>query len=135
MRGGYKDATIGKGKSLRTVDPSEISKNIYLVGSSDITDPRDCAVYLINLGELILVDAGAGPSAAQIVRNIERVGQDPSKLSTVASPMPDADSYMTSTIGSVLEDQFAALGLGQYLEIIPLPSRRERLRASRPSDM
>ena len=68
---------------MRAVEPSEISKNIYLVGSSEITDPRDCAVYLIDLGELILVDAGAGPSASQIVRNIERVGQDPSKLSTV----------------------------------------------------
>ena len=65
------------------MDPFEISKNIYLVGSSEITDSRDCAVYLIDLGELILVDAGAGPSAPQIARNIERVGQDPTRLSTV----------------------------------------------------
>jgi metallo-beta-lactamase class B len=74
---------LQQGKTLRPDDPFEISKNIYVVGSSEITDPRDCTVYLIDLGELILVDAGAGPSAAQIVRNIERVGQDPSKLSTV----------------------------------------------------
>jgi glyoxylase-like metal-dependent hydrolase (beta-lactamase superfamily II) len=74
---------LGQGETLRAVDPSEVSENIYLVGSPDITDPRDCAVYLIDLGELILVDAGAGPSASQIARNIERVGQDPSKLSTV----------------------------------------------------
>ena len=53
----------------------------------------------------------------------------------LASPLPDADGYVTSTIGSVLEDQFAALGLGQYIEIIPLPSRRERLKARRPSDV
>lgn len=72
-----------QGKILRAADPFEISKNIYLVGSSEITDSRDCAVYLIDLGELILVDAGAGPSAPQIVRNIERVGQDPTRLSTV----------------------------------------------------
>ena len=53
----------------------------------------------------------------------------------IASPLPDADGYVTSTIGSVLEDQFAALGLGQYLEVIPLPSRRERLRSRQPQDI
>ncbi|HUJ90647.1 MAG TPA: HDOD domain-containing protein [Syntrophorhabdales bacterium] len=53
----------------------------------------------------------------------------------IASPLPDEDGYLTSTIGSVLEDQFAALGLGQYVEIIPVPSRRERLRTWRPSDL
>jgi HD-like signal output (HDOD) protein len=52
----------------------------------------------------------------------------------IASPLPDADGYVTSTIGSVLEDQFAALGLGQYVEVIPLPSRRERLRARQPQE-
>jgi glyoxylase-like metal-dependent hydrolase (beta-lactamase superfamily II) len=68
---------------LRPLDPSEISENVCIVGSSEITDPRDCSVYLIDLGELILVDTGAGPSARQIVRNIERVGLDPSRLSNV----------------------------------------------------
>jgi HD-like signal output (HDOD) protein len=53
----------------------------------------------------------------------------------IASPLPDADGYVTSTIGSVLEDQFSALGLGQYLEIIPLPSRRERLRGRQPQNI
>jgi HD-like signal output (HDOD) protein len=53
----------------------------------------------------------------------------------IASPLPDADGYVTSTIGSVLEDQFATLGLGQYIEVIPLPSRKERLRASKPQNV
>lgn len=68
---------------MRPDEPFEVCNKIYIVGSSEITDPRDCTVYLIDLGKLILVDAGAGPSASQIIRNIERVGQDPSKLSTV----------------------------------------------------
>ena len=42
--------------------PREIIKGIYLVGSSDITDPKDCSVYLLDLGELVLIDAGAGMS-------------------------------------------------------------------------
>jgi glyoxylase-like metal-dependent hydrolase (beta-lactamase superfamily II) len=54
-----------------------------MVGSSEITDPRDCSVYLLDLGELVLIDAGAGPSAFSIIRNIERVGRDPSRLSAV----------------------------------------------------
>ncbi len=53
----------------------------------------------------------------------------------IAAPLPDTEGYVISTIGSVLEDQFAALGLAQYIEIIPLPSRRENLRARRPSDI
>jgi HD-like signal output (HDOD) protein len=53
----------------------------------------------------------------------------------IASPLPDTDGYVTNTIGSLLEDQFTALGLGQYIEVIPLPSRRERLRARQPQDV
>ena len=53
----------------------------------------------------------------------------------IEAPLPDADGYVTSTIGSVLQDQFAALGLAQYIEVIPSPTRRERLRARRSSDV
>jgi glyoxylase-like metal-dependent hydrolase (beta-lactamase superfamily II) len=60
--------------------PHEVTKDIYLVGGADISDPRDCAVYLLDLGELVLIDAGAGPSYAKIVRNIEGLGLDPAKL-------------------------------------------------------
>lgn len=63
--------------------PVEIVKDIYLVGSSDITDPKDCSVYLLDLGELVLIDAGAGSSTDAIVENIRALGLDPGKLSTV----------------------------------------------------
>ena len=68
---------------MRAAEPYEVSEKIYLVGSSEITDPRDCSVYLLDLGELVLIDAGAGPSVSSIIRNIERVGRDPSRLSAV----------------------------------------------------
>jgi glyoxylase-like metal-dependent hydrolase (beta-lactamase superfamily II) len=68
---------------MRDAEPYEVSEKIYLVGSSEITDTRDCSVYLLDLGELVLIDAGAGPSAFSIIRNIERVGRDPSRLSAV----------------------------------------------------
>jgi glyoxylase-like metal-dependent hydrolase (beta-lactamase superfamily II) len=65
------------------VGPREIIKGIYLVGSSDITDPKDCSVYLLDLGELVLIEAGAGMSVDTIIHNIEELGLDPSNLSTV----------------------------------------------------
>ena len=58
----------------------EVTEGIYQVGGADITDPRDCAVYLLDLDELVLIDAGAGPSYDKIVRNIEGVGLKPAKL-------------------------------------------------------
>ena len=39
--------------------PFEIMKDIFIIGGPDITDGRDGCVYLINLGELILIDTGA----------------------------------------------------------------------------
>jgi glyoxylase-like metal-dependent hydrolase (beta-lactamase superfamily II) len=63
--------------------PREITKDIYIIGGADITDPRDCSVYLIDLGELIMIDAGAGASYDEIVLNIERLGLDPDKLTTL----------------------------------------------------
>lgn len=42
--------------------------NIYMVGGSDLSDPRDCLCYLICAAEaVVLVDCGAGPSAARIL--------------------------------------------------------------------
>jgi glyoxylase-like metal-dependent hydrolase (beta-lactamase superfamily II) len=63
--------------------PKEITKDIYLVGGADITDPSDCLVYLINMGEMVLVDAGAGRNVEGIVVNIRKLGLDPKNLSTI----------------------------------------------------
>jgi glyoxylase-like metal-dependent hydrolase (beta-lactamase superfamily II) len=58
------------------VKPSEIVKGIFIVGGPDITDGRDGCIYLINLGELILIDTGAGWSVVEIIKNIEKFGFD-----------------------------------------------------------
>ncbi|MCJ7546489.1 MAG: MBL fold metallo-hydrolase [Deltaproteobacteria bacterium] len=63
--------------------PREVTKDIYLIGGADITDPRDCAVYIIDLGELVMIDAGAGSSYDELVLNIEQLGLDPAKLTTI----------------------------------------------------
>lgn len=63
--------------------PIQIFDKLFLVGSSEITDSRDCSVYLLDFGELVLIDAGAGPSAHQIARNVQLLGLDPARISTL----------------------------------------------------
>jgi glyoxylase-like metal-dependent hydrolase (beta-lactamase superfamily II) len=63
--------------------PREVAKDIYLIGGADISDPRDCAVYVIDLGEMIMIDAGAGASYDKICLNIEQLGLNPAKLTTL----------------------------------------------------
>jgi len=63
--------------------PFEIIKDIFIVGGPDITDGRDGCVYLMSLGELILIDTGAGWSADKIINNINRLGFDCRNLSRI----------------------------------------------------
>ncbi len=63
--------------------PSQVWKNVFIIGSSDISHPYDCSVYLLDAGELVLIDAGAGRSFDKLVANIEKVGLDPEKLKAV----------------------------------------------------
>ncbi len=63
--------------------PEKVTDGVYLVGSSSLTDGRDCSVYLVDAGELVLIDSGAGVNTGQIARNIELVGLDPALLSFV----------------------------------------------------
>jgi glyoxylase-like metal-dependent hydrolase (beta-lactamase superfamily II) len=61
----------------------EITENIFIVGGPEITDGRDGCVYLINLGELVLIDTGAGWSVNKIIKNVEKLGFDPKNLNKV----------------------------------------------------
>ena len=64
-------------KSLR------ITEETFIVGGPDITDGRDGCIYLINLGELILVDTGAGWSVDKIIDNINKLGFDCNNLTKI----------------------------------------------------
>ncbi len=63
--------------------PFEVLKDIFIVGGPDITDSRDGCVYLMNFGELILIDTGAGWSVDKIIGNIKKLGLDPKNLSKI----------------------------------------------------
>ncbi len=61
----------------------KITKEVYQVGGATLSDSRDCAVYLLDLGELILIDSGLGFGFERMIRNIEAAGFDPARISTV----------------------------------------------------
>jgi len=65
------------------VKPYEIVKDIFIVGGPDITEGRDGCIYLLNLGELILIDTGAGWSVDKIIDNIKKLGFDAKNLSKI----------------------------------------------------
>lgn len=66
------------------IGTEEIIRGVYLIGGPNVTRAEDAAVYLIDFaGELVLIDAGAGGSSSQLVRNIEMLGLDPKALSQV----------------------------------------------------
>jgi glyoxylase-like metal-dependent hydrolase (beta-lactamase superfamily II) len=67
----------------KRVGPTQIAENVYRVSGPDITDPRDCVSYLLNLGELVLIDTGAGIRWERLVGNIEKLGFDPAHISTI----------------------------------------------------
>ncbi len=61
--------------------PEKIIVGVYLLGGPEITSSMDCCVYLIDGGrELALIDAGAGPSAPQLISNIESLGFKPQSV-------------------------------------------------------
>lgn len=61
--------------------PKEIAELVYAVGGPGLSHPTDCCVYLVDAGkELVLIDAGAGPGAEAILRNVEALGFDPTGI-------------------------------------------------------
>lgn len=66
--------------------PLKICERVFLVGGPELTDARDCCVYLADGGsELALLDAGLGFSCGMILENISKLGLDPSLLKYVVA--------------------------------------------------
>ncbi len=56
---------------------------IYQVAGSDLTDARDCSVYLLDIGELVMIDAGFGENIDLLASNIEQQGLRPEDVSAI----------------------------------------------------
>ena len=63
--------------------PFMVHKDVYMVGGAKLSHPYDCAVYLLDAGELVLIDAGAGQSFDRLVANIKSLGFKPERLKAV----------------------------------------------------
>jgi glyoxylase-like metal-dependent hydrolase (beta-lactamase superfamily II) len=61
----------------------EVHGGVYLIGSSEITASEDCCVYLVDVGDLILIDAGAGRSVRALLENIESLNLGPRAIAAV----------------------------------------------------
>jgi len=61
----------------------KVWKDVYAIGGSDISHPYDCSVYLLDAGDLVLIDSGAGSSFDTLISNIRSLGLDPKKLKAV----------------------------------------------------
>ncbi len=51
-----------------------ITRGIFQVGGGAYSSPSDCLVYAIDLGEVVLVDCGCGPSWPRIRKNVREAG-------------------------------------------------------------
>ena len=60
-----------------------VEDGVYMIGGPDLTLPEDCAVYLLDLDDLVLIDCGAGRSYPMLVDTIKALGLDPQRLHTL----------------------------------------------------
>jgi glyoxylase-like metal-dependent hydrolase (beta-lactamase superfamily II) len=56
---------------------------IYKIAGPDLTDNRDCNVYLIETDELVMIDSGFGANSQALVDNISEVGLNPADVTTI----------------------------------------------------
>ena len=63
--------------------PFRIWQDVYIIGDAEISHPYDCCVYLVDAGELLLIDTGAGESFNRLVDNIYDLGFNPEQLSSI----------------------------------------------------
>jgi len=60
--------------------PQRITKILWRVAGADMTNPRDSAVYLLDLGEPVLIDCGSGHGFERMADNIRKAGFDPGSI-------------------------------------------------------
>jgi glyoxylase-like metal-dependent hydrolase (beta-lactamase superfamily II) len=66
-----------------TGEHERVAEGTFLVGGAELSDDRDCLVYAIDLGDLVLIDCGAGPGWPRIRQNIRSAGLEPGRVHTL----------------------------------------------------
>jgi glyoxylase-like metal-dependent hydrolase (beta-lactamase superfamily II) len=61
-----------------------ITDGVYLIGGPNISRAEDATAFIVDCGaEFVMIDAGAGGSSRILVENIEGLGLDPGRISTL----------------------------------------------------
>lgn len=60
-----------------------VCKTVFRVGGSDLSGDADCLVYALDLGDLVLIDSGAGPGWQRLRNNLEAAKLNPDSLHTL----------------------------------------------------
>jgi len=63
--------------------PIQVTDKVFMVAGANLTDYRDGAVYLIDLGEPVLIDSGSGFGFNKTVQNIEYLGFNPYDIAAI----------------------------------------------------
>lgn len=63
--------------------PFKITEGVFQVGGPDMTAPEDCCFFLVDMGRLILIDAGAGGEPRKLVGNLKELGYSPRDIKLV----------------------------------------------------
>ena len=94
--------------------PFEVCKDVFMVGGSTLSHSYDCGIYLIDAGDLVLIDSGAGKSFETLVHNIEALNYDPFKLKAVIATHAHIDH-----IGSLrqFQDTFGARVIEHEMDV------------------
>lgn len=60
----------------------KLAQGIWLVGSSQLTNPGDCMIYLVDCGpSLTLIDSGSSPDLSKLEAKVNQLGFDPAEIS------------------------------------------------------
>lgn len=119
--------------------PFCIWEDVYIIGSAEISHPYDCCVYLIDVGELVVVDVGAGESFDRLVDNISFLGFAPEKLHSAIATHAHIDHigalaqfqerYGVKIIAHTLDTEAIESGLGvgtEFYGVDYVPCRVDR---------
>lgn len=102
--------------------PTAIWDDLNIIGNSEISHHLDCCVYVVDAGDLILIDAGAGASTERLVDNILALGLMPEKLAYIIATHAHIDH-----IGSLsdLKRKYNARVIAHELDATAIESGRK----------
>jgi glyoxylase-like metal-dependent hydrolase (beta-lactamase superfamily II) len=63
--------------------PFKICDSVYQIGGAEISHPYDCSVYMVDAGELVVIDSGAGMSYEKLIDSIEALGFKPKNIKKI----------------------------------------------------